>query len=251
MEYMKTAPSKTSKINQLERKPGYILIMITVVALLVAGITYFATQKGLFGQPKPVTPEEDVKITVAAVGKLMMLPADEVPTVASVADITQLTNQPFFTRAQNGDKVLIYNNKKQAILYRPSTNMIIEVAPINVTATNPAEATASGQTGTGNKPATPTPVPVTFTLYNGTQVSGLTKTYESALKKIVPGAIILNRGNTRGDYDKTILVDVKGNKNDIAVKLAKDLGISWNEMPSGESTPSSDFLIIIGQDRAQ
>jgi hypothetical protein len=45
-----------------------------------------------------------------------------------------------------GDKVLIYSRAQKAILYSPSKNKIIEVAPINLTA-----------------PTTATPVPLATT----------------------------------------------------------------------------------------
>lgn len=62
------------------------------------------------------------------VGKLVLLPTDETPTVALVKDISKLQNQPFFSRAQDGDYVIVYTQSKVAILYRPSVNRIIEDA---------------------------------------------------------------------------------------------------------------------------
>lgn len=66
---------------------------------------------------------------VAAAGKLILLP-DETPTVATVTDMEPLRGQAFFERAQVGDVVLMYPRAARAILYRPSANLIIEVAPI-------------------------------------------------------------------------------------------------------------------------
>jgi|SRR3989344_5799275 len=66
---------------------------------------------------------------VEKVGKLIDLPG-ETPTIATVTDLTQLSDQPFFKNAQNGDKILIFTEAKKAILYRPSTNKIIETAPL-------------------------------------------------------------------------------------------------------------------------
>lgn len=76
--------------------------------------------------------KQDTIDTIAAVGKLMVLPEGEEPTVMQVADVTKLKDQPFFTNAQNGDKVLIYSQAKKAILYRPDVNKIIDIAPVNV-----------------------------------------------------------------------------------------------------------------------
>lgn len=68
---------------------------------------------------------------ITRVSKLLELPKGEEPTVASVDDAAAAKAQSaFFTNAQNGDKVLIYVKAGEAILYRPSTNKIILVAPL-------------------------------------------------------------------------------------------------------------------------
>ena len=59
------------------------------------------------------------------VSKLIELP-DETPTIATITDKTKLQDV-FFARAQNGDKILIFQNSKKAIIYRESANKIIEV----------------------------------------------------------------------------------------------------------------------------
>ncbi|HZP55482.1 MAG TPA: hypothetical protein VFB03_01790, partial [Candidatus Saccharimonadales bacterium] len=72
---------------------------------------------------------------VLQVSKLAELPTGEDPTVATVSDVSKLSGQTFFANAQNGDKVLIYTKAKKAYLYRPSTNKLINVAPLNVNST--------------------------------------------------------------------------------------------------------------------
>jgi hypothetical protein len=71
------------------------------------------------------------------VGKLIDIP-NETPTVATVSDVTKLTGQEFFAKAQNGDKVIIFPKAQKAILYRPGTNKIIEVAFYSPPADTPA-----------------------------------------------------------------------------------------------------------------
>lgn len=67
---------------------------------------------------------------IAEIGKIMILPTDETPTIATVSDKEKVKDQPFFKKAENGDKLLAYPKNKKAILYRPDTRKIIEVAPI-------------------------------------------------------------------------------------------------------------------------
>lgn len=69
---------------------------------------------------------------ISAVGKLITLPEDENPTIATVSDPAKLAGQPFFSRAKEGDKVLIYTRYKKAILYRPSERKLVEVADLNL-----------------------------------------------------------------------------------------------------------------------
>ncbi len=69
---------------------------------------------------------------VGEVGKLISLPSDEKPTIATVSDAEKVKSQAFFKNAANGDRVLIYTNAKKAILYRPSENRIVEVGAVNI-----------------------------------------------------------------------------------------------------------------------
>ncbi len=83
---------------------------------------------------------------IATVGKLTKLPTGETPTVANVSDAAKAKQQSaFFNNAQNGDRVLMYVKAGQAILFRPSTNKIILIAPLtfNNTATPAASSTTT------------------------------------------------------------------------------------------------------------
>src|SRR5205085_9066834 len=74
----------------------------------------------------------EVQTTIDKVAKLMELPKDEEPTLATVTDIKKLNDQRFFRNGRNGDKVLIYTKAQKAILYDPGTDKIIEVESINI-----------------------------------------------------------------------------------------------------------------------
>ena len=91
---------------------------------------------------------------LATVGKLMILPEGENPTIATVSDLSKLQNQPFFKNAEVGDKVLIYNQSKKAILFRPSTSKIIEYAPLQTEDTSKEGNVA----GTATQKPKPSPI---------------------------------------------------------------------------------------------
>jgi hypothetical protein len=81
----------------------------------------------------------EIDMLVSKVAELISVPTDEKPTVATVQDKEALKDQAFFANAANGDKVIIYSNAKKAILYRPSNNRIIEVAPLVLDTTTATE----------------------------------------------------------------------------------------------------------------
>jgi hypothetical protein len=76
--------------------------------------------------------QTDTQKLVRQVSKLIVLPNDERPTVATVSDSGKLPRQIFFQHARNGDKVLIYTKAKTAILYDPKQNLILAVSPLNI-----------------------------------------------------------------------------------------------------------------------
>lgn len=106
---------------------------ILVIVLTGAGYVYFQNQKNQAAKVNPqVDAQAEVKKLVSEVGKLIDLPTNEEPTVATVSDVTKLKDQAFFQKAKNGDKVLIYTNARKAILYDPQAKKVIDVAPLNI-----------------------------------------------------------------------------------------------------------------------
>lgn len=115
---------------------GNIIVGLLIGAVLALIPSYYfytkyqETQK-LLKNPQQAAKQE-IDNTVAKLGKLMVLPKDETPTIATVTDRTKLKDQPFFSKSQNGDKVVLYIKARKAILFREKDNKIIEVAPINI-----------------------------------------------------------------------------------------------------------------------
>src|SRR3989338_11128402 len=107
----------------------YFPILFVVALLIIGG--YFYKNKISYQNPE-LAAEIEAKELAEKVGKLFLLPKDEVPTIATVSDPEVLKNQAFFKDAKRGDKVLIFTNAKKAILYDPSANLIINVAPVNL-----------------------------------------------------------------------------------------------------------------------
>lgn len=111
-----------------------ILINILVLVLLGAlgSAFYFYKQASVLRQNPQAAADEEAEDLVSKVGRLIILPKDELPTIATVSDPAKLADQPFFAKAKVGDKVLIYTQAKKAYLYDPVAHRILEVAPLNV-----------------------------------------------------------------------------------------------------------------------
>ena len=106
------------------------LFLIVVAAVSVMTAIYYYTEAGRLKADPEATTADELKEVVAKVGRLVVLPEGEEPTLATVADPELLKDQPFFARAKKGDKVLVYNSAGKAILYDPVADKIVEIAPI-------------------------------------------------------------------------------------------------------------------------
>ncbi|MBI5018976.1 hypothetical protein HZB58_01760 [Candidatus Gottesmanbacteria bacterium] len=234
------ASSFFSHVTNLHKR----LIVLIIILLVAGGIGYGVfrfvelSQEVARLKSSPQAAAEaaktEVKKLVEQVGKLIAVPTDETPTVATVSDSEKLKVNPFFQNAQNGDKVLIFTGAKKAIIYRPADNKIIEVGPLSI--------------GT---PSASAAQPMKFVLYNGTSITGFTKTYEATLKELVKSAIITDRDNAaKRDYSKSLIVDLTGANSVSVAELAKTLGMEVRTLPAGEAKPTgADFLIILGEDK--
>jgi hypothetical protein len=132
-----------------ERKASRGWGLITAVAIVCIGVG-LALGRGTGQHDAPALPSENVSAAtqtqtpvemhnatdvVAHIGKLILLPDGEQPTVATVSNLDPLKGQSFFAHARVGDVVLMYAKAKKAFLYDPKADQVIEVAPI---ITNPS-----------------------------------------------------------------------------------------------------------------
>lgn len=209
-------------------------VALIVVLLLTGGFLLYQNQKTGSKNPQQAG-QDEVKKVVEEVGKLIDLPAGEVPTLATVVDVSKLKDQPFFQKAKNGDKVLIYTNAQKAILYDPVAKKIKEVGPLN----------------TGSPSAQLQAASVGIALLNGTKTSGLASKVEEELKSKVPGLNVVSKDNAKKDsYEKTVVVVLNQVYLDTARNLANLLNATLGSLPEGEEKPKEgDILIILGKDR--
>lgn len=242
----------------ISAKPFIIFASVFLVCAIAApGIYYFRQYQHLKKQMDTKIPQESVQDLVAKVAKHVLLPSDETPTVLSVTDREKLSGQAFFANAANGDQVLIFEKAKKAFLYSTDRDIVLEIGPVNFGSTASAQpvATTPGISvtptpSTGNTPVTVPLGELRFFLLNGTSVNGLTRRYESTLKKYYPDAVIVDRDSAKSsEYSQSLIIDVSGTKDAQTKELAKMLGLTVSPLPAGELTSANaDFLIILGED---
>jgi len=115
-----------------------LLLLVVVVAFAAWSFSNYRQAQQKVNQLS--TPEgqqqlakEEIAQLTALVGKLIVLPADEEPVVATILDVEKLSkDQPFYRNAKNGDKVLIYIKAQQAIVYDAVRNILVNVGPVSV-----------------------------------------------------------------------------------------------------------------------
>jgi len=124
------------------------IFLLFVAALGTAGFYYrqyqHASERITFlssPQGQAEAGKEEVKKLLEAVAKLIVIPQNEDPLVATVQDAKALADQsPFYKDARNGDKLIVFRDR--AILYRAEENRLVNASPFNA-----AEESTANQNG--------------------------------------------------------------------------------------------------------
>jgi|SRR3989338_3248393 len=109
---------------------AFLVLTLLAVGGAGAGIYYYFQYQTLAARIK--NPGLEAKEVLAKVGKLIDLPEGEEPTIATVNDAEAIRNQPFFAKAQNGYRVILFTSARLAILFDEKSNKLINVGTINV-----------------------------------------------------------------------------------------------------------------------
>lgn len=219
------------------KKPFPVITVVVLVAIiLILGVGYggwyfYNKYQQIKINPEIITKEE-TSFLVERISKLMDVPQDETPTLATVLDKEKLKDQAFFANADNGDKVLIYTKAKKAILFRPSTNKIIDVSPLSLDSS-----AVSSQN-------------INIALLNGTTESSVTSDTEKTLNSKLSNITISKKAlAAKTDYTSTLVYDSSGKYASQATQIADAInGKVTSVLPAGESkVDGADIVIIIGK----
>ncbi len=142
---MDTKPSRSKPL-------GFLVVVGLVALVLVLDMRRRAAEDQLaqlsvkLNQVNGGGNEEEnkaaAKAIVERVRKLINIPTDIEPTVATIVDVEKLREKnAFYAKAENGDNLII--TKDRAILYSPTKNVIIDVVPVQIQAPPSAEGTTT------------------------------------------------------------------------------------------------------------
>lgn len=133
---------------------GFIGILLFIAGAAVSGLV-IKEQPQVLG----LSAQSEITVLISKVGKLIVLPSDESPTITTITDVSKLSDQSFFRNAKNKDKFLIYTNAKWAVLYRPSENRIIEVGTYPLAVVSPTPLPSASPTPSPSPSPVPSPSP--------------------------------------------------------------------------------------------
>ena len=103
------------------------LLLLASVIVFATGV-YLATNWSKLHSSADVNDVGEIKIKVS---RHYLLPTNEMPALATVTDASKL-NTPFLKQAHTGDKILIYQTNKFALIYRPSLDRVVAVGPVSI-----------------------------------------------------------------------------------------------------------------------
>ncbi len=229
-------------------KPSIVTkIPITfILCLAIISSFYFYRQYSLLKNSK--SSENEIENLMASLSECVELP-DEIPTLATVTDKSKLIDQAFFKKSENGDQILIFSESSRAILYRPSTEKIINVSDLVVSI--PSITSDLKPSILEDKQIQPSPSPsssrkVEIVIYNGTQEKGLAAETADTLNTI-ENLEVIGKVDAVGDYSETVVVDMSGKYPGIAKDIASLVEGKVGDLPDVEEFLAADILIILGR----
>jgi hypothetical protein len=124
-----------------------ISIFLVVLALIsigsVCAAAYFYQQYQRLQANPQATTEKELEKMLKTISTVMELPTEK-PSIATILDTEKLKGQAFFQKAKNGDKVIIFEQARRVLLYRPDTGRVVDFAPLIL---EPQKTATSPETG--------------------------------------------------------------------------------------------------------
>ena len=199
--------------------------LILVILLITVGLLF---NKYVI---KGSSENKDLSLAKAKVGKLMLLPTNEEPTLAEVTDNKTIKDAVLAKSSKNGDQILFYTKSRLVVVYRPSINKIVLAGDLFA---DPAYSEADG---------------ATIIVMNGNNDDSKTQGIIADIKRLYPNSVVSVGGKTvRSDFPKTIVIDNTSKKDNFRAALIQDIKGNLGVVPLSETKTDSDIMIIVGKD---
>ncbi len=135
VEEYKTILPKKKTVSSWAGKILLILLLASAIFFAFAFYTYWSVaqkaDKISENNKQSSQLTKNSQALIEKVGRLILLPKNEPPSIATINNVAQLQkDQPFYKDARNGDVMLIYFQAKKAYIYNPEANVIVNVGPV-------------------------------------------------------------------------------------------------------------------------
>jgi hypothetical protein len=195
-----------------------IINILVILALAGAAGYYFKKYDDLKNSTPEKVQQAQTDQYIKEVGKLYSLPKNEKPTVGKVSDKEAIKKQyPVLDQVENGDVLIIYQDSKIALLYRPSTKKLIKVIPVSVS--------------------------------ESVKIKVIGKEADRAAveKALTDSKLEYSKGDPKTALTGITIVDVKGTNAEQAKKLAEIAKGQVGTLPAGEDQPTDvDLVVYVG-----
>lgn len=215
---------------KINKKKVTKIVLLTANVLVIAGLAfstafYYTKYNDL--KKSSLTNDQKISKYEKEISKTYTLPTGEKAAllVVDAASVEKFkkddTNKEFFKDAAEGDTVLIYQNNKLGILYRPSTKKIIKTGPLFIKENLVAAIIGAKADRTA-------------------AIEVLKKAFATDINsasEIEPKTAIA--------AGSTVIVDLTGKNKDLVDKLAAELKGTVGNVPEGQDKPADGFGIAI------
>lgn len=221
-----------------------VLLAVAVIGLIISYWGYAQTKKKLSVLTNPSQANElnaaQTEELLAKVGKLITLPDEKNPVVATINDVESLSaRQDFYAQANNGDKLIVFARSRKAVIYDEKDNLIVNMGPVFYT----------DKDGKNQPPSQVEDGRITIDLRNGSKTKDMGITTRDKLEANAAFHIIRLAKAANGNYTGNVIFNnIKGGaKADLVASLAKELNATVvTKLPDGEADSAAEIVVVLG-----
>lgn len=220
-----TAQTKTTRPRKGWKLAKRLAVFLVIIGLAGFGGYYFKKYNDFKNN---LTTDQAINIekdrVLSRVSKIYSLPQGEDATLYYIRSKEQFLTEDnkkseLFRKVETGDYLISYTKAKIVILFRPSTDKIVDTGPLNA-------------------------VGITVAII-GTE--SMRNTVENLLKNAFQDSVgVVSKEDSKSPYQDTVVVDVSGKNAENAKKIAEAVKGKVGTLPPGEAKPQADILVIAG-----